>query len=60
MFFVPETSDTSWGGGLPNSPVLVAQDPDDHLTVFMIPVDKWSDGKPEHSDNSSAGDSHKN
>jgi hypothetical protein len=58
MFFLPETSDLAWGGGLPGSPVVVAQDPTDHLTVFMIPLDQWSDGTPEPSNNSES-DAHK-
>lgn len=44
MFFVPQTDSTAWGAGLPGSPVIVAQDPEDRLTVFMILVSKWSDG----------------
>lgn len=48
MFFLPQTSDMAWGAGLPGSPVLVGQDPADHLTVFLVPVDKWSDGTAEH------------
>ena len=59
MFFLPQTSDMAWGAGLPGSPVLVGQDPSDHLTVFLIPVGKWSDGTAEHSDDDSASDSHK-
>ena len=39
----------AWGAGAPGSPVLEGKDPDDHLTVFMIPVGKWSDGTPEHA-----------
>lgn len=49
MFFVPETSAMAWGAGAQGSPVLEGKDPDDHLTVFMIPVGKWSDGTPEHA-----------
>jgi hypothetical protein len=44
MFFVPQTADIAWGAGLPGSPVLVGQEPEDRLTVFMVPVAKWSDG----------------
>jgi hypothetical protein len=47
MFFVPETSAMAWGAGLPGSPVIEAQEPEDHLTIFMIPVGKWSDGTAE-------------
>jgi hypothetical protein len=44
MFFVPQTEGVAWGAGLPGSPVLVGQEPEDRLTVFMVPVGKWSDG----------------
>jgi hypothetical protein len=56
MFFLPQTSDMAWGAGLPGSPVIAGQDPLDHLTVFMIPVGKWSDGTAEHSGDKSAND----
>lgn len=44
MFFLPETTAMAWGAGLPGSPVIEGQEPEDHLTIFMIPVGKWSDG----------------
>jgi hypothetical protein len=44
MFFLPQTADIAWGAGLPGSPVLVGQDPEDRLTVFLVRVGKWSDG----------------
>jgi len=45
MFFVPLTEPASWGTGLPGSPVVVAfTDSPERLTVFLIPVAKWSDG----------------
>lgn len=59
MFFLPQTSEMAWGAGLPGSPVLATQDPSDHLTVFLIPLDKWSDGTAEHSADQAASDSHK-
>jgi hypothetical protein len=44
MFFIPGT-DPSWGAGLPGSPVVVGvKDTLDRLTIFMVPVDHWSDG----------------
>ncbi len=46
MFFVPQADAATWGAGLPGSPILADQDPQDRLTVFMIPVRKWSDGTP--------------
>ena len=44
MFFLPPTEAASWGADLPGSPILRADDPEDRLTVFMVPVAKWSDG----------------
>jgi hypothetical protein len=46
MFFVPQTDAATWGADLPGSPILADEDPQDRLTVFMIPVRKWSDGTP--------------
>jgi len=58
MFFVPETADMTWGAGVPNSPVLVGQDHEDHLTIFMILVGQWSDGKADHADDKSGTPKH--
>ena len=44
MFFVPQTDDKTWGANLPGSPILALEDNQDRLTVFLIPVAKWSDG----------------
>jgi hypothetical protein len=44
MFFVPETDAATWGANLPGSPILAAKDTPDRLTVFLVPVAKWSDG----------------
>ena len=44
MFFVPQTDAVTWGANLPGSPVLESSVPEDRLTVFLIPVAKWSDG----------------
>jgi hypothetical protein len=59
MFFLPQRTAMSWGAGLPGSPVIVSQDPEDHRRIFMITVAKWSDGAVEHSDETAANDSHK-
>jgi hypothetical protein len=52
MFFVPQTDTQTWGANLPGSPVLASEDTQERLTVFFIPVAKWSDGTadptPEH------------
>jgi|ERR1022692_635072 hypothetical protein len=44
MFFVPQTDAVTWGANLPGSPILASSDTEDRLTVFLIPVAKWSDG----------------
>jgi hypothetical protein len=44
MFFAPSTDPEAWGAGVPGSPILAFKDDPDRLTVFMVPVGKWSDG----------------
>lgn len=44
MFFVPGDVDKVWGANLPGSPVLASNDPENRLTIFMVPVGHWSDG----------------
>ncbi len=46
MWFVPGDSVESWGAKGDDVPVYVASAPEDHMTIFMIPVDRWSDGTP--------------
>ena len=46
MLFMPETDPRSWGAGLPDSPIFGFDLPEERLTVFVIPVGKWSDGTP--------------
>jgi len=43
MFFLPQTDAVTWGANLPGSPILGSSDPQDQLTVFLIPVARWSD-----------------
>lgn len=47
MFFVPLTKAETWGADLPGSPIFAAELPADRLTIFMVPVAKWSDGTPD-------------
>jgi hypothetical protein len=47
MYFVPQTDAATWGANLPGSPILAANDTPDRLTIFLIPVRKWSDGTPD-------------
>jgi hypothetical protein len=44
MFFVPETDPKVWGAGLSGSPIIAFKDVPERLTVFLIPVERWSDG----------------
>jgi len=48
MFFTPETESKAWGAGLPGSPIIALQNPEERLTVFLIPVGSWSDGTAAH------------
>jgi hypothetical protein len=47
MFYVPPAMAKTWGANLNGSPVLASDDATDHLTVFMIPIARWSDGTPD-------------
>lgn len=44
MFYVPLAMSKSWAANLAGSPVLSGDDVSDRLTIFMIPVARWSDG----------------
>ncbi len=44
MFFVPISEAATWGANLAGSPILATDDPQDRLTIFMVPVAEWSDG----------------
>jgi hypothetical protein len=46
MFFTPETDSKAWGADLPGSPIITFQNAEERLTVFLIPVRRWSDGTP--------------
>jgi hypothetical protein len=50
MFFLPRMDAQTWGADLPGSPILATDDPQDRLTIFMIPVAKWSDGTADSRD----------
>lgn len=49
MFFVPPTDGMAWGA-VTGSPVMAHQDVEDRLTVFVVPVGKWSDGMAAPAD----------
>jgi hypothetical protein len=44
MFFVAHTDLSAWGANLPGSPVMGAPGGPGEVTVFVVPVSKWSDG----------------
>jgi len=44
MFFYTGADLATWGANLPGSPVVGLHDPVEHLTQFVVPVQKWSDG----------------
>jgi hypothetical protein len=46
MFFLPLSDPATWGADKPDSPVMADKDTLGRLTVFMVPVGKWSDGTP--------------
>jgi hypothetical protein len=46
MFFTPTADGKGWGADVPGSPVIAVQSPEEHLTIFLVPVRRWSDGTP--------------
>ena len=44
MFFYSEIDPAAWGANLPGSPVVAIAAPAEHLTQFVIPTQRWSDG----------------
>jgi hypothetical protein len=44
MFFYSGTDLASWGANLPGSPVVGVSDSVEHLTQFVVVVQRWSDG----------------
>ncbi|HXL71792.1 MAG TPA: hypothetical protein VN935_11205 [Rhizomicrobium sp.] len=44
MFYMPQTDLKSWGVGTPKSPVIGYNFPDERLTIFLVPIGRWSDG----------------
>jgi hypothetical protein len=44
MFYFAGDMTKNWAADVPNSPVMVNVDPEEHVTVLFILADKWSDG----------------
>jgi hypothetical protein len=47
MFFAPSTKPDAWGANLDDSPIVAVQDTEDRITIFMVPLSRWSDGTPD-------------
>ncbi len=46
MFFYSDVDPAIWGANTKGSPIMGLADPTFHLTQFVIPVDRYSDGSP--------------
>ncbi len=46
MVFVGGDVARTWGANAKGSPVMAADDPEEHVTIMMIAADHWSDGTP--------------
>ena len=44
MFFFSDIDPAIWGANLPGSPILASSDTSEHLTEFVVAVQRWSDG----------------
>jgi len=44
MFFLPLIDPAAWGAGSSGSPVIGVKVTEDRLTLFLIPLGRWSDG----------------
>jgi hypothetical protein len=47
MFFLPPTEAASWGANLKGSPVFAGTGAPEPVTIFFVPVTRWSDGTME-------------
>jgi hypothetical protein len=46
MFFSPGDMTKSWGADDAGSPVMMANDREERVTILMVMADQWSDGTP--------------
>jgi hypothetical protein len=44
MFFYSETDPETWGANRQDSPIFASDDTLEHLTTFVVAVQRWSDG----------------
>ncbi len=50
MFWAERTKPESWGAGTAGSPIIGKEEIPGRLTIFIIPVGKWSDGTSDSHD----------
>ena len=48
MFFLSQTDPATWGVGAQGSPIFALNDKWEGLTIFLVPVQQWSDGTTDH------------
>jgi hypothetical protein len=48
MFYYSPTDPAIWGANLPGSPITAMSDTREHVTTFVIAVQRWSDGTEAH------------
>ena len=47
LMFFSSQAPAAWGANQPDSPLYAIDNSWEHLTIFLIPVDKWSDGSSD-------------
>jgi hypothetical protein len=47
MFYFPQTDLAIWGANLPGSPIIGLTDTQEHVTTFVVAVQRWSDGSED-------------
>jgi hypothetical protein len=47
MFYLPRTSPSAWGANSKGSPLIGITSTVEPVTIFLLPVSKWSDGTAE-------------
>ncbi|MBV8496101.1 MAG: hypothetical protein JO361_04885 [Gammaproteobacteria bacterium] len=47
MFFMPRMADDAWGANVQGSPIFADSSGPEQVTVFFVPVRRWSDGTPD-------------
>jgi len=48
MFFYTDTDPAIWAANMPGSPIIAVADATEHLTQFVVVVQRWSDGTEYH------------